>query len=870
MDIRDLIKTADVYGKHAQDNQSQIDEGLLQWFKDKLGLSSTDAEAAVIAAQEAGADETVTPKKKPNIDPLGLANPKKEPKDAPRDGGNPGGTSTAVDPEVQEFKDIGDAMSNVDKVKKGDKVKIGGVDATADAGDDGKIFFVGADGKAIGSEENPPASQQGIDGPADAAAQGGDSLANKLPTDQNLMKAYNDGGKKPMQAIKDLQIALGRLGHNPNGIDGKYGNGTYAAVQAFQKENGLSVDGQAGPNTLKAIQDALNKGAGAGAGNADQQADAQAQGDQTAADNQAAADDAQDQGNANFADDPQATATPNLKQKIDRFNELLKKAQESDEAGVPNADRDAQERGVMVASTDFRHLISLVEGVLNEALTAEEEKELQALYQELQGSVGVEPELDQAIEDALNNYLKVKGDPASPQTDAELDNDAVDSGGEVQDTTGTDGSDTEGEPPAVTLDSLAGQIKQGIKFDQFAKIVKDAEALEPEDAEKDANLLKKLGQKAKQLISTADYRSRYVIANGAQNMQIDGLYRPDGSSFIFMQNGEPSSAKGANTNQAMQVAQMGLLPQQKVDAFTKLAPKNPKFQEIIDAHNKATGATPAQQDDAQATDPNAQGGEEQVMSQDVTPSVEKRINSKGDRDNFNLSSARSLPYVDTIENGKRTRTYGDKAALEKMFPGKKIGGIKAPAQPKKEPTKAPAPQATGTVQMASKEHDMTKQINEASMNISMNGADAKEVADLVAILKNAGMDSSGIDMPMAHMHTPEPEGPMPCPTCGGDHGDSPCGMGEQTVDEGEWDNSPEETYADHHTMTKDLSGGINRQKDRKAIRVKDPAIESSIKEQLWAALNEKMTEGSRGKKKKSRGTMEGSRGKVSRGKKSRG
>ena len=833
MDIRDLIKTADVYGKEVENQKSKIDEDLVGWLKKTLGLTDTEKNQIDDALGKAGVNKNVTP------DPLNLANPKKEPKDAPRDGGNPGGTSTAVEPEVQEFKDIVDAMANVDKVKKGDKVKIGGVEATADAGDDGKIFFVDADGKAISDDirdgddlgnapTKPPASQQGIDGPAD-------SVAKKLPTDQNLMKAYNDGGKKPMQAIKDLQTALSRLDdkYDPNGIDGKYGNGTYRAVQAFQKDNGLSVDGQAGPNTLKAIQDALNKGAG----NADQQADAQAQGDQTAADNQAAADDAQDQGNANFADDPQATATPNLKQKIDRFNELLKKAQESDEAGVPNADRDAQERGVMVASTDFRHLISLVEGVLNEALTAEEEKELQALYQELQGSVGVEPELDQAIEDALNNYLKVKGDPASPQTDAELDNDAVDSGGEVKDTTGTDGSDTEGEPPAVTLDSLAGQIKQGIKFDQFAKIVKDAEALEPEDAEKDANLLKKLGQKAKQLISTADYRSRYVIANGAQNLQIDGLYRPDGSGFISMQNGEPVSAKGANTKQAMQVAQMGLLPQQKVDAFAKLAPKKAIFQQIIDAHNKATGATPAQQDDAQATDPNAQGGEEQVMSQDVTPSVEMRINNKGDRDNFNLSSARSLPYVDTIEDGKRTRTYGDKAALEKMFPGKKIGGIKAPAQPKKEPTKAPTAQATGTVQMASKEHDMTKQINEASMNISMNGADAKEVADLVAILKNAGMDSSSIDMPMAHMHSPEPEGPMPCPTCGGDHGDSPCGMGEQTVDEGEWDNSPEETYADHHTMTKDLSGGINRQKDRKAIRVKDPAIES-IKSDLQKALEE--------------------------------
>ena len=34
----------------------------------------------------------------------------------------------------------------------------------------------------------------------------------------------------------------------------------------------------------------------------------------------------------------------------------------------------------------------------------------------------------------------------------------------------------------------------------------------------------------------------------------------------------------------------------------------------------------------------------------------------------------------------------------------------------------------------------TEQYNEASMNISMNGTDSKEVAELVGILKNAGMD----------------------------------------------------------------------------------------------------------------------------------
>ena len=126
--------------------------------------------------------------------------------------------------------------------------------------------------------------------------------------------------------------------------------------------------------------------------------------------------------------------TYNLKQKIDRFNELLKKAQESDEAGDPNAERDAQERGV-VASTDFRHLIALVEGVLNEALTAEEEKELQALYQELQGSVGVAPELDQSIEDALNRYLKLKSGPDGQYDGDDLGNAAT--GVDKQDTTGT-------------------------------------------------------------------------------------------------------------------------------------------------------------------------------------------------------------------------------------------------------------------------------------------------------------------------------------------------------------------------------------------------------------------------------------------------
>jgi hypothetical protein len=42
----------------------------------------------------------------------------------------------------------------------------------------------------------------------------------------------------------------------------------------------------------------------------------------------------------------------------------------------------------------------------------------------------------------------------------------------------------------------------------------------------------------------------------------------------------------------------------------------------------------------------------------------------------------------------------------------------------------------------------------------------------------------------------------------------------------EYANEPEEQYFDTKTMIKDLSGGLNREKPRKAIRVKDPAVES--------------------------------------------
>jgi len=54
-------------------------------------------------------------------------------------------------------------------------------------------------------------------------------------------------------AVRQIQTKLRDLGLYSAGIDGIYGKATTAAVKAFQKQNGLTVDGKAGPKTLTAL-----------------------------------------------------------------------------------------------------------------------------------------------------------------------------------------------------------------------------------------------------------------------------------------------------------------------------------------------------------------------------------------------------------------------------------------------------------------------------------------------------------------------------------------------------------------------------------------------------------------------------------------
>jgi hypothetical protein len=153
-----------------------------------------------------------------------------------------------------------------------------------------------------------------------------------------------------------------------------------------------------------------------------------------------------------------------------------------------------------------------------------------------------------------------------------------------------------------------------------------------------------------------------------------------------------------------------------------------------------------------------------------------------------------------------------------------------------------------------------------SMNVSLNARGKEHVADLIDMMKNAGLkDAEPVSQEMMPMRTDIErlrdivDGPKdkdmddlkpgtqkePCPKCGKVHiGMSSCNDSiendEESVDE--YANEPDEDYRDEEYMTKDIAGGLNREKARGAQRVKDPAIgeeeEETLEQQILRALQD--------------------------------
>ena len=167
-----------------------------------------------------------------------------------------------------------------------------------------------------------------------------------------------------------------------------------------------------------------------------------------------------------------------------------------------------------------------------------------------------------------------------------------------------------------------------------------------------------------------------------------------------------------------------------------------------------------------------------------------------------------------------------------------------------------------------------EQGNPVTMNVSLTASGKEHVADLINMMKNAGMEAAQepevavmparLDMERLRgiVDEPEPTGWTNSPeesvspiedvttnAGGGLNGpkhphdirvkDAPAYEDEELE---EWDYEPDEEYKDDDYMKNDLAGGLNRRKKQyKAAQPGDNAIAmETIKDELQKALTEKM------------------------------
>ena len=121
-----------------------------------------------------------------------------------------------------------------------------------------------------------------------------------------------------------------------------------------------------------------------------------------------------------------------------------------------------------------------------------------------------------------------------------------------------------------------------------------------------------------------------------------------------------------------------------------------------------------------------------------------------------------------------------------------------------------------------------------SMNVTLN-AQGDAVEDLIKLMGGAATPQEApVRMPVAHDHGADDMKAL-IKIAGDD---------EVEEAEGEWDNSPDEKYDDHELLTKDLAGGLNKEKKSypPANGGDNPmALEDQLKAELKAALEEKLS-----------------------------
>lgn len=77
-------------------------------------------------------------------------------------------------------------------------------------------------------------------------------IREKKPRPRGVVRKGDKG-----EAVRYLQETLNKVGYDCGGVDGIFGNKTFAAVKAFQADHGLNPDGVVGVNTW-AVLDRMN------------------------------------------------------------------------------------------------------------------------------------------------------------------------------------------------------------------------------------------------------------------------------------------------------------------------------------------------------------------------------------------------------------------------------------------------------------------------------------------------------------------------------------------------------------------------------------------------------------------------------------
>ena len=118
----------------------------------------------------------------------------------------------------------------------------------------------GSSGSSIGSSANSTSGSGS--GGSSSGGSGSSSGSNTTATVNNSGRDTSDiastgyvtleNGTESEQ-VRTLQKRLKDLGYYNGNVDGRYGEGTQAAVMAFQLRNNLTVDGKAGPATQRVL-----------------------------------------------------------------------------------------------------------------------------------------------------------------------------------------------------------------------------------------------------------------------------------------------------------------------------------------------------------------------------------------------------------------------------------------------------------------------------------------------------------------------------------------------------------------------------------------------------------------------------------------